>query len=173
MDKVVSRQEVLKAQTEQLEKLASNLQKGCEAEERLSTKIADKYAKLEKVEQNLTDKTNEVERQVQKLDILKEDADKEEKRTALAEQIYDYFKDISASEREHEYFERILDLTYENGNLKSENQELKRENSRLREKLQQAYVFMRQFTIGGMNMLENFLRSIGEWAQQKVAGMSR
>jgi predicted RNase H-like nuclease (RuvC/YqgF family) len=55
----------------------------------------------------------------------------------------DYFKDTSASEREHEYFERILDLTYENGNLKAENQELKRENSRFREKLKKAYEFMR------------------------------
>lgn len=74
---------------------------------------------------------------------------------------------------EYEYFERIMDLTYENGNLKAENQELKRENSRLREKLEKAYDFMRQFTIGGMNMLEKFLRSIGEWVQQKVAGLSR
>lgn len=138
-----------------------------------TTKIAGKYAKLEEVEQDLTDKTNEVERQVQKLDMLQEDADKVEKRVVLAEQIYDYFKDTSASEREHEYFERILELTYENSNLKAENQELKRENSRLREKLEKAYDFMRQFTIGGMNMLEKFLRSIGEWVQQKVAGMSR
>lgn len=86
--------------------------KGCEVEERLSTMIAYKYAKLEKVEQNLTDKTNEVERQVQKLDMLKKDAELAENRAVLAEQIYDYFKDTSASEREHEYFERILDLTY-------------------------------------------------------------
>lgn len=173
MDKVVSGQEVLKTQTEQLETLASNLQKGCEAEERLSTKIADKYAKLEKVEQDLTNKTNEVEMQVQKLDMLQADVDKAEKRAVLAEQIYDYFEGTPASEREHEYFERIMDLTYENNNLKVENQELKRENSRLREKLEKAYDFMRQFTIGGMNMLEKFLRSIGEWVQQKVAGLSR
>ena len=173
MNKVVSGQEALKAQTEQLEELASSLKKACEVEKQLSTKIAGKYAKLEEVEQDLTDKTNEVDRQVQKLDMLQEDADKVEKRAVLAEQIYDYFKDTSASEREHEYFERILDLIYENGNLKSENQELKRENSRLREKLEKAYDFMRQFTIGGMNMLEKFLRSIGEWMQQKVAGLSR
>lgn len=83
----------------------------------------------------------------------------------LAEQIYDYFKDTSASEREHEYFERILELTYESGSLKIVNQELKQENSRLREKLEEAYDFMRQFTIGGINMLEKFLRSIGEWVQ--------
>lgn len=173
MDKVVSRQEALKAQTEQLETLTSSLQKGCEVEKQLSTKIAGKYAELEVVEQDLTDKTNEVEGQVQKLDMLQADVDKAEKRAVLAEQIYDYFKDTSASEREHEYFERILELTYENSNLKAENQELKRENSKLREKMEKVYDFMRQFTIGGMNMLEKFLRSIGEWMQQKVAGLSR
>lgn len=173
MDKVVSRQEALKAQTEQLETLTSSLQKGCEVEKQLSTKIAGKYAELEVVEQDLTDKTNEVEGQVQKLDMLQADVDKAEKRAVLAEQIYDYFKDTSASEREHEYFERILELTYENSNLKAENQELKRENSKLREKMEKVYDFMRQFTIGGMNMLEKFLRSIGEWVQQKVAGLSR
>ena len=43
----------------------------------------------------------------------------------------------------------------------------------MRAKLEKAYDFMRQFTINGMNMLEHFLRSIGEWVQQKVAGMSR
>lgn len=173
MDKVVSGKEELRAQAEQLAVLTTSLQKGCEAEEQLSIKLAGKYAKLEEVEQDLTDKTNEVETQELKLNNLQEDADKAEKRAVLAEQVYDYFKDTSASEREHEYFERILDLTYENSKLKAENKELKWENSRLREKLQQTYDFMKQFTIGGMNMLEKFLRSIGEWVQQKVAGLSR
>lgn len=173
MGKVVSGKEELRAQAEQLAVLTTSLQKGCEAEEQLSTKLAGKYAKLEEVEQDLTDKTNEVGTQELKLKTLQEDADKAEKRAVLAEQVYDYFNDTSASERENEYFERILDLTYENSKLKAENQELKRENSRLREKLQQAYDFMKQFTIGGMNMLEKFLRSIGEWVQQKVAGLSR
>lgn len=173
MDKVVSGKEELRAQAEQLAVLTTSLQKGCEAEEQLSTKLAVKYAKLEEVKQDLTDKTNEVETQELKLKTLQEDADKAEKRAVLAEQIYDYFKDTSASEREHEYFERILDLTYENSKLKAETQELKRENSRFRDKLQQAYDFMRQFTIGGMDMLEKSLRGIGEWVQQKVDGMSR
>lgn len=173
MGKVVSGKEELRAQAEQLAVFTTSLQKGCEAEEQLSTKLAGKYAKLEEVEQDLTDKTDEVETQELKLKTLQEDADKAEKRAVLAEQVYDYFNDTSASERENEYFERILDLTYENSKLKAENQELKRENSRLREKLQQAYDFMKQFTIGGMNMLEKFLRSIGEWVQQKVAGLSR
>ena len=121
----------------------------------------------------MTDKTNDLEMQMSKLKDLQADADMAEKRAAIAEQIQDYFKDTSASEREHEYFEKMLDLTYENRNLKVENQELKRENSKLREKLQKAYDFMKQFTIGGMNMLEKFLRDIGEWVQQKVVGLRR
>ena len=62
---------------------------------------------------------------------------------------------------------------HENECLKQENQELKAENRTLKAKLEKAYDFMRQFTINGMNMLEHFLRSIGEWVQQKVAGMNR
>ena len=67
----------------------------------------------------------------------------------------------------------MLDLKYENESLKRENQELKAENRTLKAKLEKAYDFMRQFTINEMNMLEHFLRNIGEWVQQKVAGMSR
>lgn len=67
----------------------------------------------------------------------------------------------------------MLDLKYKNECLKRENEVLKAENRSLKVKLEKAYDFMRQFTINGMNMLERFLRSIGEWVQQKVAGMSR
>ena len=173
MDRIASAQTTIQAQAEQMEAMQKTLEKGVAAEQRLNGRIAVKNVELDEVTQDLADKKNEAKEQTQKLHNLEADADKAEKRAALAEEVYDYFKDTSASEREHEYFERIVDLTYENSKLKDENQELKRENSKLREKLQQAYVFMRQFTIGGMNMLENFLRSIGEWVQQKVAGMSR
>ena len=67
----------------------------------------------------------------------------------------------------------MLDLKCENECLKRENRELKAENRTLKEKLNKAYEFMKQFTINGINMLEHFLRSIGEWVKQKVAGISR
>ena len=75
--------------------------------------------------------------------------------------------------REQTYFEKMLDLRYENECLKWEKEVLKAENQSLREKFNKVYDFMRLVTINGMNMLEHFLRSIGEWVQQKVAGMSR
>lgn len=128
---------------------------------------------LHEVKQELTDKKNEVETQVTVLKALQTDADEVIRKANLAEELIEYFRNTSVSEREHEYFEKMLDLTYENNKLKSENVALKQENQTLKAKLQQAYDFMKQFTIGGMNMLEKFLRSIGEWVQQKVAGLSR
>ena len=105
--------------------------------------------------------------------VIKEYAGETIQKAKFAEELIDYFRNANSGDREKTYFEKMLDLRYENECLKRENQELKTENQSLRAKLQKAYDFMRQFTINGMNMLEHFLRSIGEWVQQKVAGMSR
>ena len=46
----------------------------------------------------------------------------------------------------------------------------------LQDKLEKAYEFMKQFVIGGRNMLDVFRERIGEakeWVHRKVAGMSR
>ena len=81
-------------------------------------------------------------------------------------QQYEKYRRVEPSERGTAMFDEML-------RLKRENMILEDENKTLKKKLQKAYDFMRQFTINGMNMLEHFLRSIGEWVQQKVAGMSR
>ena len=39
---------------------------------------------------------------------------------------------------------------------------LREENQSLKDKLEKAYEFMKQFVIGGMNLLEKFLEWIGE-----------
>lgn len=51
--------------------------------------------------------------------------------------------------------EEVIQLRYENQNLKAE-------NKGLREKLDKAYEFMRKFTIKGRSMLDKFLEWIGE-----------
>ena len=56
---------------------------------------------------------------------------------------------------QYELFEDVVQL-------KQENEQLKAENRTLREKLQNAYDFMKQFTISGINLLERFLESVGE-----------
>ena len=186
-DEVATGQATIQAQAEQMEAMLESLDKGAEAERQLSVRITDKNAELDdvlrnladksteldEVKQDLTDKKSEVLEQEQKLTLIKEDADETIQKAKFAEELVDYFRNTNSGDREKAYFEKMLDLRYENECLKRENQELKTENWSLRAKLEKAYDFMKQFTINGMNMLEHFLRSIGEWVQQKVAGMSR
>ncbi|MDD7642372.1 MAG: hypothetical protein PUK75_07855 [bacterium] len=186
-DKVATGQATIQAQAEQMEAMLESLDKGAEAERQLSIRITDKHSELDdvlrnladksteldEVKQDLTDKKSEVREQEQKLSLIKEDADETIQKAKFAEELIDYFRNTNFGDREKAYFEKMLDLKYENECLKQENQELKAENRSLRAKLEKAYDFMRRFTINGMNMLEHFLRSIGEWVQQKVAGMSR
>lgn len=42
-----------------------------------------------------------------------------------------------------------------------ENQRLQEENKSLRELLEKAYEFMKQFVIDGVNLLERFMESVG------------
>ena len=200
-NKVATGQATIQAQAEQMEAILESLDKGTEAERQLKARIedrnvelnealqilTDKATRLDEVKQDLTDKSyelaevhqiltnkkNEVREQEQQLESIKEDADEAMQKAKLAETLIDYFKDTSSGEREQAYLDKMLELKYENECLKRENQDLKAENRTLKEKLNKAYEFMKQFTINGINMLEHFLRSIGEWVQQKVAGMSR
>lgn len=58
--------------------------------------------------------------------------------------------------------EQVIELRYQNQMLWEENQSLK-------DKLEKAYEFMKQFVIGGMNLLEKFL----EWIGEKVRDVGR
>lgn len=58
--------------------------------------------------------------------------------------------------------EQVIELRYQNQVLREENQSLK-------DKLEKAYEFMKQFVIGGMNLLEKFL----EWIGEKVKDVGR
>lgn len=51
--------------------------------------------------------------------------------------------------------DKFIDVMYEN-------EQLKAENSKLRETLNKAYDFMKQFVVDGMNLLERFLESVGQ-----------
>ena len=83
-----------------------------------------------------------------------------------AEEVYEMYAGFNGSDREKEMFEEIVQLRFEN---EKKDDEIKT----LRYKLNQAYDFMKQFTLGGINMLEKFLQSIRERVQQMVAGRGR
>lgn len=46
--------------------------------------------------------------------------------------------------------------------------QLKAENSKLRETLNKAYDFMKQFVVGGRNLLERFLESVGQVVEKVI-----
>lgn len=58
--------------------------------------------------------------------------------------------------------EQMIELRYQNQILREENRSLK-------EKLEKAYEFMKQFVIGGINLLEKFM----EWIGEKVRDVGR
>lgn len=62
--------------------------------------------------------------------------------------------------------DKLIDVMYEN-------EQLKTENSKLRETLNKAYDFMKQFVVDGRNLLEKFLESIGQVFEKVRAGFRR
>lgn len=124
---------------------------------------------IKELQQRKSDKTEEVQAEEIKLDIVKmqiqeavdefEDVQKQAdfvKEQAM--QQYEKYRKVEPSERGTAMFDDML-------RLKRENMILKDENRTLKEKLQKAYDFMKQFTINGLNMLEHFLESVGERVQ--------
>ena len=58
--------------------------------------------------------------------------------------------------------EQVIELRYQNQILREENRSLK-------DKLEKAYEFMKQFVIGGINLLEKFM----EWIGEKIKDVGR
>lgn len=98
-------------------------------------------------------------------DVLKK-SDEAVALASKAEEVYDLYTGMNSDDRQCEMFEEIIHLRYDNERKDDEIKILK-------QKLNQAYDFMKQFTINGINMLEQFLHSIGERVQQMVSGRER
>ncbi|MBE5887060.1 MAG: hypothetical protein E7284_11770 [Lachnospiraceae bacterium] len=62
--------------------------------------------------------------------------------------------------------EKLIDVMFEN-------EQLKAENSKLRETLNKAYDFMKQFVLDGRNLMERFLESIGQVVEKVRDGFIR
>ena len=72
-------------------------------------------------------------------------------RTKIAESVYDMFRQSGTDDVR----EKLIDVMYED-------QKLREENTTLKELLEKAYEFMKQFVIDGVNLLERFLESAGK-----------
>lgn len=135
---LVEKTETLEEQVKELEQRKSDKAEEVQTEE----------IKLDIVKLELQEAVSEFENMQKQADFVKEQA----------AQQYKKYRRIEPSERGTAMFDDML-------RLKRENMILKDENRTLKEKLQKAYDFMKQFTINGLNMLERFLESIGERVQ--------
>lgn len=92
----------------------------------------------------ITDKKNNLE-------ILSSKESELIERTKIAESVFDMFRQSGTDDVR----EKLIDVMYEN-------QKLREENTTLKELLEKAYEFMKQFVIDGVNLLERFLESVGK-----------
>lgn len=94
---------------------------------------------------------------------LEEKTTKLERKAEIAEMVYEMAIGSGGNETLRD---KLIDVMYENEKLKAE-------NSKLREKLNKAYDFMKQFVVDGKNLLERFLESIGQVVEKVRDGFRR
>ena len=125
----------------------------------LSMRVAVKQMDYEEVDERVKEANERADRieayiktQSDTLVDLEEKATKLERKAEIAEQVYEMACGSGGNESLRE---KLIDVMYEN-------EQLKGENSKLRETLNKAYDFMKQFVMDGRNLLERFLESIGQ-----------
>ena len=115
----------------------------------------------------LTDKKNEIE-------IAEKEADKWRKVSDIAKKETEYAQfELAEAERLKKELLEVVDgdsyLKEQVVELRYQNRILQEENKTLKDKLEKAYEFMKQFVIGGMDLLEKFM----DWIGEKVRDVGR
>ena len=143
-------------ENEQLEREKAQLVQEYDA---LSMRVAVKQMDYEEADERVKEANERADRieayiktQSDTLVDLEEKATKLERKAEIAEQVYEMACGSGGNEALRE---KLIDVMYEN-------EQLKAENSKLRETLNKAYDFMKQFVVDGRNLLERFLESIGQ-----------
>jgi hypothetical protein len=136
----------------------------------LSMRVAVKQMDYEEADERVkeaNERANRIEAYIKTqsdtLVDLEGKATKLERKTEIAEQVYVMACGSGGNEALRE---KLIDIMYEN-------EQLKAENSKLRETLNKAYDFMKQFVVDGRNLLERFLESIGQVVEKVRSGMNR
>lgn len=160
------RQEQVEAQKKLDDTLAENrkLETECQILQMKNSRLqTEHYEALDK----LTDKKNEIE-------AAKKEADRWRKVSDIARKETEYAQfELAEAERLKKEMLRIVDgdsyLKEQVIELRYQNHVLQEENRKLKGMLEKAYEFMKQFVIGGMNLLEKFM----DWIGEKVRDVGR
>ena len=136
----------------------------------LSMRVAVKQMDYEEADERVKEANERADRieayiktQCDALVDLEEKATKMERKAEIAEQVYEMACGSGGNEALRE---KLIDVMYEN-------EQLKAENSKLREMLNKAYDFMKQFVVDGRNLLDRFLESIGQMVEKVRSGFGR
>lgn len=136
----------------------------------LSMRVAVKQMDYEEVDDRVKEANERADRieayiktQSNTLVDLEEKTMKLERKAEIAEQVYEM---ACGSGDNEDLREKLIDVMYEN-------EQLKAENSKLREILNKAYDFMKQFMVDGRNLLDRFLESIGQVVEKVRDGFRR
>lgn len=136
----------------------------------LSMRIAVKQMNYEEADERVKEANERADRieayiktQSDTLVDLGNKATKLERRAEIAEMVYDMARGSGGNETLRD---KLIDVMYEN-------EQLKTENSKLRETLNKAYDFMKQFVVDGRNLLERFMESVGQVVEKVRDGFRR
>lgn len=136
----------------------------------LSMRVAVKQMDYEAVDKRVKEANERADRikayiktQSNTLVDLENKATKLERKAEIAEMVYDMARGSGGNENLRD---KLIDVMYEN-------EQLRAENSKLRETLNKAYDFMKQFVVDGRNLLERFLESIGQVVEKVRDGFRR
>ena len=124
----------------------------------LSMRVAVKQMDYEEADERVKEANERADRieayiktQSDTLVDLEEKATKLERKAEIAEKVYEMARGSGGNE---DLRDKLIDVMYEN-------EQLKAENSKLRDMLNKAYDFMKQFMVDGRNLMERFLESVG------------
>ena len=136
----------------------------------LSMRVAVKQMDYEEADERVKEANERADRieayiktQSDTLVDLEEKTTKLERKAEIAEMVYEMARGSGGNE---DLRDKLIDVMYEN-------EQLKAENSKLRETLNKAYDFMKQFVVDGRNLLERFLESIGQVVEKVREGFRR
>lgn len=127
----------------------------------LKTEYYQTVNKLENKKDEIYFAEQEVDKWKQVLDVAKWEQEQAQYELVEAKRLKKEL--LEAADGDYYLKEQVIALRYQN-------QMLQEENKSLRDKLEKAYEFMKQFVIGGVNLLEKFKEWIGEKVKDVVRG---
>lgn len=152
-EQIERQKQVLSSECSDLSRQVANCQ---EDYEKVTIKLREANEKADRLDEYIRNETNVMQDLEARSNELYE-------RARIAEQVHDM---MVVSDRDVAMQEKLIDVMYEN-------EQLKAENSKLKQLLEKAFEFMKQYLIGEKNLFELFQEKIGMVLERVRDGFKR